>query len=198
MEDGQEEDQQQQECTLSTQGDTETCPGRHDRLEERPDPLDYDNTLPCNRVIDMYQTIGYEESLYQTIEIQYNEENDDRCLVLDGTVHTCASIRPHYHEIFVHYSARFIASPIKRVIFIGGGDSMVLHEILKYPSLELVVGLELDQAVVRRSFKHFGTQPHFDDERVEWWFGDATKSLLMLPKEYYGSFDLVLVDLTTK
>ena len=50
--------------------------------------------------------------------------------------------------------------------------------------------------VVRKSFKYFNTQPHFDDDRVEWWFGDATKSLLLLPKEYWGSFDLVLVDLS--
>lgn len=73
---------------------------------------------------------------------------------------------------------------------------MILYEVLKYPDLELVVGLELDQRVVRGSFKHFGTQPHFDDERVEWWFGDASKSLRMLPKEYFGSFDMVLVDLS--
>ena len=50
---------------------------------------------------------------------------------------------------------------------------MLLHEVLKYNSLEKVVcGLELDQKVTpRRCFKHFGTQPHFDDDLVEWWFG---------------------------
>ena len=77
---------------------------------------------------------------------------------------------------------------------------MLLHDALKYPDLELVVGLELDQWqwVVRKSFEYFHTQPqpHFDDPRVEWWFGDATKSLLLLPKEYWNSFDLVLVDLS--
>ena len=73
---------------------------------------------------------------------------------------------------------------------------MLLHEALKYPNLELVVGLELDQVVTRKSFKYFNTRPHFDDPRVEWWFGDATKSLLLLPEEYWGSFDLVLVDLS--
>jgi len=31
---------------------------------------------------------------------------------------------------------------------------------------------------------------------VEWWFGDASKSILLLPKDYFGSFDLVLVDLS--
>jgi Spermine/spermidine synthase domain len=73
---------------------------------------------------------------------------------------------------------------------------MLLHEALKYPNIEKVVGLELDQTVTRKSFKHFKTQPHFDDKRVEWWFGDATKSLLLLPEDYFGSFDLVLVDLS--
>lgn len=72
---------------------------------------------------------------------------------------------------------------------------MVLAEVLKFPSLEVVVGLELDQRIVRSSFNYFRTQPHFDDPRVEWWFGDAAKSFLMLPQDYYGSFDLVLVDL---
>ena len=56
--------------------------------------------------------------------------------------------------------------------------------------------LELDQLVPRMSHKHFGTQPHFDNEKVQWWFGDAAKSILMLPEDYFGSFDMVLVDLS--
>ena len=33
--------------------------------------------------------------------------------------------------------------------------------------------------------------------QVEWWYGDAIKSILMLPQEYYRSFDLIIVDLET-
>jgi len=114
---------------------------------------------------------------------------------LEDTVQICSSYRPHYHEFSSHFAARFVDT-VERVIFVGGGDSMMLHELLKYPSLQKVVGLELDQTVVRKSFKYFRTQAHFDDDRVEWWFGDATKSLLLLPKDYWGSFDLVIVDLS--
>lgn len=32
--------------------------------------------------------------------------------------------------------------------------------------------------------------------RVEWYFGDVTQTLMMIPKEYFASFDLVLVDLS--
>jgi len=137
------------------------------------------------------------KSQYQEINFLWNPKDRDTCMDLDNTVQICDAYRPHYHEYAVHQTARFLPKDsIKRVLFVGGGDSMLLHEILKYPSLELVVGLELDQKVVRGCFKHFGTQPHFDDNRVEWWFGDAAKSLLMLPKDYFASFDLVLVDLS--
>jgi len=126
-------------------------------------------------VEDEYENIEDFYSQYQGIDVFYNKTVDDACLYLDGYLHTCASNRAHYHEVFVHYPARFL-DKVERVIFIGGGDSMVLHEVMKYnATLELVVGLELDQNVARKSFKAFGTQPHWDNDKVEWYFGDAAK-----------------------
>jgi len=137
------------------------------------------------------------QSQYQHIEFSWDPETRDTCMDLDNVLQICDSYRPHYHEMVVHNTARFLPpNSIKRVLWVGGGDSMLLHEILKYPSLELVVGLELDQKVTRGAYKHFGTQPHYDQNKVQWWYGDASKSLLMLPKDYFGSFDMVLVDLS--
>lgn len=144
-----------------------------------------------------FKKIDSFQSRYQKIEFYQNLTNGDTCMDLDHTLQICGSYRPHYHEYMVHQTARFLPKgTIKRVLFVGGGDSMLLHEVLKYPNIELIVGLELDQKVTRGCFKHFGTQPHFDDGRVEWWFGDASKTLLVLPKDYFASFDLVLVDLS--
>jgi hypothetical protein len=91
---------------------------------------------------------------------------------------------------------KYLTKGLKRALWVGGGDSGPLNEFLKYPDIELVVGLELDQTVTRRAFKYMAARPHYDDPRVQWWYGDATKSILMLPKEYFGSFDLVVVDLS--
>ena len=143
-----------------------------------------------------WHTNDESESQYQTIEFTYNKNNDNTCLQLSSWLQTCTNFRPHYHEAFVHVPAQYV-DDVKRVVFLGGGDNMILHEILKYPNLELVVGMELDQQTVRSSFKNLGTLPYFDDHRVNWWFGDATKSLFALPESYFGSFDLVLVDLQT-
>jgi len=178
----------------------------YDALDDEVDDLYYDESdgqyykpITCDNK-EIMQFNDYEDreslkSVYQTLTFVEKEEIDDVCFDLDDVVQICSSYRPHYHEYNMDYAARYL-NDIKRVIFVGGGDSMLLYETLKYPTVEKVVGLELDQKVVRKSFKYFHTQPHFDDERVEWWFGDATKSLLMLPREYFGSFDLVLIDLS--
>jgi hypothetical protein len=146
-------------------------------------------------VTDDYETVGRSVSHYQSIAYYHDPKTKEMCFHIDGLFQQCASYRPHYHEMGVHLPARYLPQGLKRVMWVGGGDAMSLHEILKYNSLELAVGLELDQEVTRGAFKYFGTQPHWDNEKVQWWFGDAAKSLLMLPVDYFGSFDMVLVDL---
>eukprot|EP00585_Thalassiosira_rotula_P003412 CAMPEP_0196142314 /NCGR_PEP_ID=MMETSP0910-20130528/11541_1 /TAXON_ID=49265 /ORGANISM="Thalassiosira rotula, Strain GSO102" /LENGTH=1004 /DNA_ID=CAMNT_0041403613 /DNA_START=20 /DNA_END=3034 /DNA_ORIENTATION=+ len=149
---------------------------------------------------ESFESVAVENSLYQMVRFEESVELQDKCLRLDSTLQQCSSYRPHYHEPFVHLSAAYLnegyLSQVSRVVFVGGGDSMLLHEILKYPNIELVLGLELDQKVTRNSFEHFKTQPHFDDPRVQWWFGDGAKSLTLLPRSYFGTFDLVLLDLS--
>ncbi|CAJ1960288.1 unnamed protein product [Cylindrotheca closterium] len=172
--------------------------GHYDDLTHEGDGITY-NELDCpsSELIDFMDYDLYEEksSNYQVMKWQTREEDDDMCLHLDDMLQICTSYRPHYHEYFVHFPAQYIEK-VERVMFLGSGDAMLLHEILKYPDLKKVVGLELDQDITRTSFQYFQTQPHYDDPRVEWWYGDATKTLPLLTKEYWGSFDLVLVDLS--
>ncbi|KAL7556932.1 hypothetical protein ACA910_006175 [Epithemia clementina (nom. ined.)] len=173
--------------------------GRYSSLDREYD--DYhretcDEQAQVDYVVENFDEIDEVQSPYQNIIFAQDPKNGNICFELDGIYQICSSYRPHYHEMVVHYTARFLPE-VKRVLFVGGGDAMLLHEILQYAdSLELVVGLELDQQVTRKSFHHFGVQPHFDNPAVQWWYGDAAKSLLMLPSEYFGTFDMVLVDLS--
>ena len=170
----------------------------YDSLGWEFDDLDYQTPTCDNRELMRFldfDDVEFLKTNYQDLNFMRKESTDDTCMDLDNIVQICSNYRPQYHEYSTHAAGRFVKD-VKRVIFIGGGDSMLLHESLKYPDLELVVGLEIDQTVVRKSFKYFQTSPHFEDERVEWWFGDATKSLNLMPEDYWGSFDLVLVDLS--
>ena len=178
----------------------------HAHFDEDRDP-EY-NRASCDHYMDLRGHREFDSSSSFFQEISWSEKVSgkgatpsswtpeiDVCMSLDDIVQICSSYRPNYHEPFVHFPAAYLKE-FKRVAFIGGGDSMLLHEALRYPSVELVLGLELDQKNVRESFRNFRTKPHFDDPRVQWWFGDAAKSLNLLPREWFGTFDLVMVDLS--
>jgi len=169
---------------------------RYSELDEMFDDEGYNRyTCDVDWSFPKHNEIDEIQSQYQHITFIQNPEDLDVCFSLESTWQQCGSYRPHYHEMVVHYAARYLPE-IKRVLWVGGGDSMLLHEILKYPALEFAVGLELDQQVTRKAYQHFGAQPHWNHPKVQWWYGDGAKSLLMLPKEYFGTFDLVLVDLS--
>ncbi|GKY97905.1 hypothetical protein MPSEU_000748500 [Mayamaea pseudoterrestris] len=142
-----------------------------------------------------HETLEKVVSHYQRLEFDVHPETRETCFWLDMYVQQCTSYRPHYHEVAIHYTARYL-DKVQRIAWIGGGDSMLLHDALKYPTLELALGLELDQKVTRYNYKYMGSQPHYDNDKVQWWYGDATKSLLMLPESYFGSFDMVVIDLS--
>ncbi|KAL7536469.1 hypothetical protein ACHAWF_005472 [Thalassiosira exigua] len=141
-----------------------------------------------------------EESQYQRVTYRENLGTGDKCLVLGDALHQCSSYRPQFNEPFAHFGAAYLnrgkASGVRRVLFVGRGDSTLLHEILKYDSVELVAGLELDQTVPRSSFAHLKVSPRFDDPRVQWWFVDGGRSLTLLPRDYFGSFDLIFLGLS--
>eukprot|EP00537_Pseudo-nitzschia_pungens_P010325 CAMPEP_0172389996 /NCGR_PEP_ID=MMETSP1061-20121228/6753_1 /TAXON_ID=37318 /ORGANISM="Pseudo-nitzschia pungens, Strain cf. pungens" /LENGTH=1559 /DNA_ID=CAMNT_0013120265 /DNA_START=57 /DNA_END=4736 /DNA_ORIENTATION=+ len=134
------------------------------------------------------------KGFYQELEYFYESEIDNTYMKMGGWLHSASNFRAHYHESAIHVPLQYVKD-VRRVAYIGGGDNMVLEEVLKYPNLELVVGMELDQQACRSSLKYFGTTPAFDDPRVEWWFGNAAKTVQIIPDDYFGSFDLVLVDL---
>ena len=203
FEEDDEEDEEEDEeiCTADGVCQAGSAWHRYKDLDEEPESIDefYRVSYQCDTLAfgtEHYEKIENVMSHYQRIDYYMDPETKDMCFYLDTIFQMCSSYRAHYHEMVVHATARYLPEPPKRVLWVGGGDAMLLHEMLKYPSLELAVGLELDQKVTRGAFKHFGVQPHWDDERVQWWFGDATKSILMLPKSYFGSFDMILVDLS--
>ncbi|KAL7565550.1 hypothetical protein ACA910_003825 [Epithemia clementina (nom. ined.)] len=196
-------------CPSRSTSDGDRVPQRkYDDLSSRPDQTNYNKAwLSPSCGIERFNAEYREtvESAYQNMKWSHfpathylDEASDDSyetCLHLDLVMHSCSSFFPHVHETIIHYPASYV-DKVERVLYVGGGDLIMLHEILKYPSLELVIGMELDQAVVRSSFRHYGLQPHFDHDKVHWWFGDASKSLTLLPpEEYFGTFDLVVIDL---
>ena len=124
----------------------------YDSLEARPDdPVPYMGAMTGTWYLgvprgedDPTADIIERKTAYQSmkwIHYGYDEKRTDTCLWLDGFLHSCNSIRPHVHELIIHYPASFLPkNSLKRVLYVGGGDLILLHEIMKYDSIELVMG----------------------------------------------------------
>lgn len=116
-----------------------------------------------------------------------------RCLVLDGKIQSTRYDEYIYHETLVHPAILFHPEP-RNILVVGGGEGAVLREVLKYPSVEKAVMVDIDREVVKicRHYLPEWSMDAFDDPRVELLFLDARKYLEDTNKQ----FDLIYIDIT--
>lgn len=97
-----------------------------------------------------------------------------------------------YHDMIVHVP--MATNPnIKKVLVIGGGDGGTVRELTRYPSVEQIDMVEIDEQVVRLSQKYLPiTADKLTDPRVTLYFEDGVAFVDGLEKAY----DLILVDST--
>ena len=95
-----------------------------------------------------------------------------------------------YDEMLTHIPMAAHPNP-RRVLIVGGGDGIVLREVLKYPSVERVMLIEVDPTVVDISKKYLRLDSGgFDDPRLEIVFCDAAEKVANLDEK----FDVVIGD----
>jgi spermidine synthase len=117
-----------------------------------------------------------------------------RILVLDGVIQSAVYDEWMYHESFVIPPMCGHPGP-RRVAVLGGGEGAMLREVLRHPSVESVVMVDIDDEVVAACREHLPTyhQGAFDDPRVTLVTDDARA---WLERQERPEFDVVLVDLT--
>lgn len=132
------------------------------------------------------------QSPYQKVEI-YDTFAYGKMLTCDGMI-MCAEKDEHgYHEMIVHVPMH-IHPDVKKVLVIGGGDGGTVREILRHNSVERVVMVEIDAAVVEASKEHLPTlAAALDHPKLELIIDDGVKYVKHAPDEV---FDLVIIDST--
>lgn len=129
---------------------------------------------------------------HQLIEV-FDTPALGKLLRIDGANMTSERDEFFYHENLVHPAALSHAAP-KKVLIVGGGDGGAAEEILKHPSVEIVVLAELDAGVIDIARKHFHAvhRGALDDARMEIRIGDGTAFV----RESHSRWDLIYLDLT--
>lgn len=102
-----------------------------------------------------------------------------------------------YHENIVHLAGLAHEGP-RTALVIGGGDGGTVEEILKYPTIERVVMVELDGKVVDIARQHLKSvhRGALDDQRLELKIQDGLAYVRKDAPETGEKFDLICLDLT--
>ena len=82
---------------------------------------------------------------------------------------------------------------VRKVLVIGGGDGGTVRELVRYPQIEEIDLVEIDEEVVK-ACKEFLPQTAcgFQDPRVKFYYEDGLRFI----RKYVDTYDLILVDST--
>lgn len=132
------------------------------------------------------------QTKFQQMEIVVTP-NYGRCLILDGKMQSSEYDEYVYHEALVHPALLTHPNP-KKVFIVGGGEGATLREVLRYPSVEQAVMVDIDQEVVEACRKYMPEwhRGAFDDPRTKLIFTDARKYL----EETKETYDVVIIDIS--
>ena len=131
------------------------------------------------------------QSDFQRIDV-FDSKEFGRFLTLDGYMMLTERDEFIYHEMIVHVPMA-VHQSVKNVLVIGAGDGGVIRELTKYPAIENIDMVEIDELVVEVCKKYLPlTSCRLDDERVNIIYQDGLKYVRTRENEY----DLIIVDST--
>ncbi len=131
------------------------------------------------------------QSEFQRIDI-FSSKEFGRFLTLDGYMMLTQKDEFIYHEMMVHVPMA-VHPKVRKVLVIGGGDGGTARELIRYPAIEQIDVVEIDEEVVSACRTHLPqTACGFDDERVRLYYEDGLKYV----RRYEDAYDLILVDST--
>jgi spermidine synthase len=133
-----------------------------------------------------------EQSPFQHLEI-YETESFGNLMVIDGCTMVSTRDNFFYHEMISHPVLYTHPDP-KRVWIIGGGDCGTLKEVLKHPSVEKAVQIDIDERVTRLAEIYFPELCESNnDPRADLRFIDGIK---WVKDAEPNSVDIIIVDST--
>ncbi|MDH5232708.1 MAG: polyamine aminopropyltransferase [Gammaproteobacteria bacterium] len=140
--------------------------------------------------ITIHSCLLQTQSQFQDIAI-YQTGAYGKVLMLDGLIQSTEKDEHRYHESLIH-PAMIAHDEPRSVLIIGGGEGATAREILRYPSVQRVVMVDIDAFLIEQCEKFLPEwhQNAFDDPRLELIIGDG----LQYVKNCREMFDIIIVD----
>ena len=131
--------------------------------------------------IDIMEPIEFSPSdilVNAYFEAQTDEEIiNERMLFLNGDWQLATYTEQIYHEYFAHVPIGVSKDVPRKILVLGGGDGMLVRELLKYDRVEHIVHVELDDQMIKLAKTHpvisVANKGALLDDRVEIHIDDA-------------------------
>ncbi len=118
----------------------------------------------------------------------------NKALFLDGSFQFWTNFEELYHEYFAHVPIIFNQQVPKKVLVLGGGDGLLLRELVKYSEIQTITHVDLDKEMIHLAKIHpllkRMNKDVFKDARIHVIFHDAYHYL----KESKDQFDAIYLD----
>lgn len=123
----------------------------------------------------------------------FRSEGFGKVLILDKDAQSTERDEHVYHDTLVHPALLAHPEP-KSVFIVGGGEGATLREVLKHPSVERAVMVDIDDELIEiaKELLPEWHQGAFEDPRSDVYAEDARAWL----ENHDEQFDVILVDLT--
>ena len=149
------------------------------------------HTPHVNFSIKVDQQLYAGKSEFQRIDI-FDSAEFGRFLTLDGYMMLTEKDEFIYHEMIAHVPMA-VNGAIQKVLVIGGGDGGTCRELLRYPTIQSIDLVEIDELVVEVCKKYLPqTAGCFSDPRIHFHFEDGLKFI----RHCENIYDLIIVDST--
>ena len=101
--------------------------------------------------LDLIPDVIRMKSLYQYIDffdIKTTNKKTETIMTLDGNFQFSSRTEKFYHEGFSHVGLNLVGEIPKKILVLGGGDGLLIRELLKYSEVEIIEQIELDEKIL--------------------------------------------------
>lgn len=107
----------------------------------------------ADRLLSWSENMAYQEKVIYATSSPYQRivltrGTNDMRLYLNGNLQFSTADEYRYHEALVHPGMQWLKQR-KQVLVLGGGDGLAVRELLKYPEIEQITLVDLDQEMTK-------------------------------------------------
>lgn len=141
--------------------------------------------------IRIKEHLYHEKSPFQDIDF-FTADEFGTFFTLDGLIMATQKDEFIYHDMITHVPMA-VNPGIKKVLVIGGGDGGTVRELCRYPGIESIEMVEIDELVVQACETYFPqTASALRDSRVTLYFQDGVAFM----ERQVDAYDLIIIDST--